>query len=193
MRIALHQRRAHDITMPGVQNPHCIASCFTKAACTGCSDAPSDNPSIVVTFLSPTSRVNVMQASCGLSSTRRYTPNKRRDRRPPWFRSAPAFPAMWWQACHAGCAVVTCTCPFTCIRTATAPGPSALGVALLTSAVSACACSSRVPAAVSPAPFQKTAPRKLHLFQSDIEEPRRSGSIHAVILRRFRQLNCQRL
>ncbi len=24
------------ITMPGVQNPHCIASCFTNAACSGC-------------------------------------------------------------------------------------------------------------------------------------------------------------
>ena len=32
------------MTIPGVQNPHCTASCSMKAACTGCSASPARGP-----------------------------------------------------------------------------------------------------------------------------------------------------
>ena len=38
-----------DMIWPGVQNPHCRASCRMNASCTGCSRPSSARPSMVVT------------------------------------------------------------------------------------------------------------------------------------------------
>ena len=54
---------------PGVQKPHCIASCSMKASCTGCSTSPCARPSIVVTARSPTSIASIMQEQTGAPSS----------------------------------------------------------------------------------------------------------------------------
>src|SRR3954468_8492585 len=50
----------HDITMPGVQKPHCRASCATKAAWSGASWGPLERPSMVVTGRPTASMAKVM-------------------------------------------------------------------------------------------------------------------------------------
>src|SRR4051812_27540197 len=53
---------------PGVQNPHCRASCAMKAFCTGCSlTAPM--PSTVVTDLSAAARAGIRQLTTGAPSS----------------------------------------------------------------------------------------------------------------------------
>ena len=61
-------RAAQLITMPGVQKPHCIASCFTNATCTGCIVSPCDRPSMVVILRPTASIASVMHASAGVPS-----------------------------------------------------------------------------------------------------------------------------
>ncbi len=56
------------ITNPGVQNPHCMASCSTKAACTGCRWPCFAKPSIVVTSRPRTSIASIMHEQIGFPS-----------------------------------------------------------------------------------------------------------------------------
>ena len=58
-------RAAQLITSPGVQKPHCTASCATNAACTGCSSSPCARPSMVVTLRPPTSTASSMHEATG--------------------------------------------------------------------------------------------------------------------------------
>ena len=49
------------ITCPGVQKPHCAASCAMKAACTGCSAPSVARPSTVSTVAPSQPIVRVRQ------------------------------------------------------------------------------------------------------------------------------------
>src|SRR5450755_2804015 len=57
------------MTSPGVQKPHCTASCATNAACTGCSASPVAKPSMVVIFRPPTSTASSMHEATGTRSS----------------------------------------------------------------------------------------------------------------------------
>src|SRR5262245_13619641 len=55
-------------TKPGVQKPHCVASCFTKHVTTSSTFVPSPNPSTVVIFLPTHSTASLAQAYVALPS-----------------------------------------------------------------------------------------------------------------------------
>ena len=57
------------IIMPGVQNPHCKASCSTNASWTGCNFPSLARPSIVTTFFPATSLTARVQDLAGSLST----------------------------------------------------------------------------------------------------------------------------
>ena len=88
---SLASSAAQLITMPGVQNPHCIASCSMNACWTGCSVAPFARPSIVVTgALADLERERGARERRLRRRGARCTHRTRRDRSRPWCRAARA-------------------------------------------------------------------------------------------------------
>ncbi len=57
------------ITMPGVQKPHCSASCSMKASWTGCSRSPCGKPFDGRDSRAPTSIASIMQEQTGAPSS----------------------------------------------------------------------------------------------------------------------------
>src|SRR3972149_8168383 len=63
--------------IPGVQKPHCRASCLMNASCKGCSLPFCESPSMVVTFFpSATETVNVHDRTTALSSNIEQAPHR---------------------------------------------------------------------------------------------------------------------
>ena len=55
--------------MPGVQKPHCIASCATNASWTGCKSSPRARPSMVVMSRPAASTARMVQEQTGSPSS----------------------------------------------------------------------------------------------------------------------------
>jgi hypothetical protein len=56
---------AHDVSIPGVQNPHWSASFFTNSATSACPAAEVATPSTVVIVRPSASTASIMQALIG--------------------------------------------------------------------------------------------------------------------------------
>ena len=161
-------RAAQLITMPGVQKPHCMASCFTKAAWTGCIVSPWDRPSMVVIWRPMVSIDKVMQASAGVLSIQTVHAEQEPRSQTTLVPVSPMLSRRVWARVSRGSMTTECSRPLMCSLTGRASGPCTRleCMASLASRARAFAVSMTEVAAVTPAPFKKPRRENVILEES---------------------------
>ena len=152
----------HDITIPGVQNPHCSASCATNAAWMGASCSPPASPSIVVTGLPTASSARTVQEGTGWSpSITVHAPQAPRSQ-PVLVPVSPRPSRSASTSVVRGSTLRRCGSPLTFSSMSTAPGPNRFASPF--AAVSIASPSSAAHPVSTPAPL--TNPRRVNFVSS---------------------------